>query len=251
MPSALVWSSGLLAVFIVSLVSLISISMLSLSETLLKRIVYYLMSFAAGGLLGDAFIHLLPEAAEEYGFTLQISLSVLAGILISFLVEKYIHWRHCHYFNEASHPHRFAMMNLWGDGVHNFIDGLIIGGSFLTSIPLGISTTIAIVLHEIPQEIGDFGILIYSGIKRGRALFLNFITSLSAFLGVIVALTLTSRIDNLTQFLVPFAAGSFIYISCSDLIPELHKEERTGRSLLQFLVFLGGISVMSLLLLLE
>lgn len=156
------------SVTIVSLISLIGLASISMKEDRLRKILIYLVSFSAGALLADAFIHLLPEATKENGFTLQVSVYVLLGIGLSFVMEKIIHWHHYHHtysaecLEEHHHQHAqiqpFAKMNLIGDTVHNFIDGLIIGGSYLVSIPLGLATTFAVILHEIPQEIGDFGI---------------------------------------------------------------------------------------------
>ncbi|MFA4890927.1 MAG: ZIP family metal transporter [Candidatus Gracilibacteria bacterium] len=232
------------SVIVISLVSLIGVFTLSLSERVLGKILIYMISFAAGGLLGDAFIHLLPEAVEESGFTLNISLYFLIGISVSFIMEKIIRWRHCHHPTTDAHPHPVAMMNLFGDAVHNFVDGLVIGASYLVSIPVGVATTVAVVLHEIPQEIGDFGILLHGGMSKRRALFLNFATALTAVLGVAVALGLNSYVEDLTLFLIPFAAGGFVYIAVADLIPELHKEVAVGRSLLQFFFFALGIALM-------
>jgi len=232
------------SVIVVSLVSLIGVFTLSLSDKVLGKILIYMISFAAGGLLGDAFIHLLPEAVEESGFGLDISLYLLAGIAVSFVMEKIIRWRHCHHLTTEDHPHPVAWMNLFGDVVHNFIDGLVIGASYLVSIPVGVATTVAVVMHEIPQEIGDFGILLHGGMSKRKALFLNFVTALTAVLGVTVALILSSCVESTTHFLVPFAAGGFIYIAVADLIPELHKEVALRRSLLQFLFFALGIGLM-------
>jgi len=226
-----------------------------MKEEKLKRLLLYLVSFSAGGLFGDAFIHLIPEAAGENGFGLQVSLYILIGIIASFIVEKFFQWRHCHIPTSEEHPHTFAYMNLFGDAVHNFIDGLIIGGSYLASIPgysLGVATTLAVVFHEIPQEIGDFGVLIYGGFNKSKALFFNFSTALTAIFGAIVALGLGFYIQGSIPFLVPFAAGNFIYIAGSDLIPELRKEEPgLLKSTLQLTAFVLGVLVLLSLVLLE
>ena len=210
-----------------------------------------MVSFSAGALFGDAFIHLLPDVIEEVGFGLNISLYVMFGIGFSFIIEKFIHWRHCHIPTSKDHLHPFAMMNLFGDAVHNFIDGLIIAASYLASIPVGIATTIAVVLHELPQEIGDFGVLLHGGFSKSKALFFNFITALTAVAGAIVALLASFYVKDMTTFLLPFAAGTFIYIAGSDLIPELHKEVEVEKSLLQFAAIVLGVVVMLLLLFLE
>ena len=244
-----VWLYSIISVIIVSLLSLVGLFTLSLRQDKLNKFLIYMISFSAGALFGDAFIHLLPELIEQTGFSLTISLSLLFGIIFSFIVEKVIHWRHCHHPTTHDHPHPFAMVNLFGDSVHNFIDGLIIAGSYLVSIPVGVATTLAVILHEIPQEIGDFGVMLHGGFSRNKALFLNFVTALTSILGAIIALLIGSAVDNLINFLIPFAAGTFIYIAGADLIPEMHKDFEVKKSLFQFAAFILGVLVMLLLLL--
>ncbi len=257
MISATVWIYTLASVFIVSAISLIGIFTLSWQLDKLRKFLLYLVSFSAGALIGDAFIHLLPEIVEEVGgFTLQISMSLLLGIVAFFFVEKVIQWHHCHHTDhdhEKHHKHAesFGKMNLIGDGAHNFIDGIIIAGSYLVSIPVGIATTVAVLLHEIPQEIGDFGVLIHSGYSRGRALFYNFLSGLVAVIGAVGALLLQNVFEHVEVFLVPFAAGGFIYIAMADLVPELKHEGALKVSLMQLFVFVLGITVMAALLLFE
>lgn len=246
----MLWIYSLLSVILVSLVSFIGIFTLSIKEKTLKKILIYFVSFSVGGLLGDAFIHLLPEAIR-LNSEINLSLYILLGIIISFGVEKFIHWRHCHIPTSKEHPHPFVLMNLIGDSTHNFIDGLIIGASYLTSVQIGIATTIAVILHEIPQEIGDFGVLIHGGFKRKKALTLNFATALTAIAGTIISLLIGSYVENLTNVLIPFAIGSFIYIASSDLIPELHKETNPAKSFMQLIMLLTGIGIMYLFLFLE
>ncbi|MFH1284862.1 MAG: ZIP family metal transporter [Candidatus Peregrinibacteria bacterium] len=246
-----IWLFSLVSVAVVSLISLVGVLTLPVRAERLKNILIYMISFSAGALLGDAFIHLLPEIVEETGFTIYVSLFVLSGIAVSFIIEKIIHWRHCHHPTTENHPHPFAWMNLFGDGVHNLIDGLIIGGSYLVSVHVGIATTLAVILHEIPQEIGDFGVLLHGGFSRKKALLVNFLTALTAVLGVVIALLVGIYVENITVFLIPFAAGGFIYIASSDLIPELHKTVKVAHSLIQFLLFACGIALMMLLLLNE
>ena len=240
------------SVIFVSLLSLVGILTILLSQRFWDNVLIYTISFAAGALLGDAFIHLLPEIIEETGFGLNISSYVLFGIVSMFIIEKFLHWHHCHQVSEShTNIQPYAIMNLIGDVVHNIIDGLIIGSSYLISIPVGIATTIAVMLHEIPQEIGDFGVLIYGGLSRGRALVLNFLTALTAVLGAVVSLVVAASIEGATTFLVPLAAGQFIYIAVADLIPELHKETDWKKSLIQLALFVLGVVVMAALLLLE
>ena len=237
---------ALLSVILVSLITFVGILTVSMKMDKLRKILLYLVSFAAGGLLGGAFIHLIPETIAEFGFTNQVSLYLLGGVVLFFILEKFICWRHCHHPTTNDHPHPLAYMNLIGDGVHNFIDGLIIAASYLVSLPLGIATTIAVILHEIPQEIGDFGVLVYAGFSRKRALGMNFLTALTAVAGAVIVLLL-GFMEGLAAFLLPLAAGGFIYIAGSDLIPELHKEMNIRRSAVQLFFIVLGIAVMYLL----
>jgi|SRR3989338_94480 len=233
----------LVSVLIISFLSLIGAITLSLKREKLNHVLLYFISFSAGALFGDALIHLLPEAVKESGFSLNISLYILLGIIISFIVEKIIHWRHCH-IQTKEHVHPFALMNLFGDAVHNLLDGVIIGASYIAGIPLGIATTLAVIFHEIPQEIGDFGVLLKGGFSVPKALTFNFLTALTSVIGAILALLLSSYINGLTNFLVASAAGGFIYIAGSDLIPELHKERKISGSTIQLITFILGIAIM-------
>lgn len=236
------------SVLIVSAISLIGVVALWLNTAFLKKILLFLVSFSAGALFGDAFLHLLPEAIAEHWFTLVVSLSLLWGIVFWLVTEKVIRRNHCHMPITKTHVHPVATMNLVWDMVHNFIDGLIIGASYLVSIPLGIATTLAVVLHEIPQEIWDFGVLVHGWYSKKKALLMNFLTALTAIVGLIVAFVLYTHIQNIVVFLIPFAAGTFIYIAGSDLIPELHKENKISQSLPQIFFFLLGIGLMATLL---
>ncbi len=240
----MVWAYALASVILVSLVAFVGIFTLSVRMERLKKVLMWLVSFAAGGLLGGAFIHLLPEAAGEFGFGAQTSLYILGGIVTFFVLEKFIHWRHCHEPTSKEHPHPFAYMNLIGDGVHNFIDGLIIAASYMLSVPVGVATTIAVILHEIPQEIGDFGVLVHGGFSRNRALLMNFLTALTAVAGAVVGLLLGGVMENTGAFLLPFAAGGFIYIAGSDLIPELNKRVCGEKAVPQLVFLVLGILIM-------
>jgi zinc and cadmium transporter len=248
-----VWLWTLGSVVVISLISLIGVVTLSLNKTKLRAMLLFMVSFAVGGLFGDAFIHLLPESFEELGVNMQTSLLVLSGIFIFFILEKFIRWRHCHIPTSKEHMHPVAALNLIGDGVHNMLDGMIVAASFVVSVPIGIATTLAVILHEIPQEIGDFGILIYSGMPVKKALFMNFLSGLTSVVGAIIALTLESRIKGFSTYLLPITAGGFLYIGGSDLIPELHKEDhvKISTSALQLGFILLGIGLMALLVLVE
>lgn len=246
-----IWIYPILSVLLVSSISLIGAILLLFGKIKIKNILLYLVSFAAGALLGDVFIHLLPEAVGKFGFTLQLSIYVLLGILVFFILEKFIQWRHCHIPTAEDHPHPLAFMNLIGDSLHNFMDGMIIAGSYLVSIPLGFATTLAVILHEIPQEISDFGILLHGGFTKKKALLFNLFSAFLAIVGAAIVLIIGTSIENFSLFLIPFTAGGFIYIASSDLIPEMHKETKPSISFLQLIAFILGIGVMIALLLIE
>ncbi|AJF59823.1 MAG: zinc/iron permease [archaeon GW2011_AR10] len=239
------------SVLFVSVLSLVGVLAIGVNEEKLKKALLLLVGFSAGALFGDVFFHLLPEAVKSEGFSLEMSVSILAGIILFFALEKLIRWHHHHNVDAKKDVHTFGYMNLVGDGLHNFIDGALIAGAYLASIPVGIATTIAVILHEIPQEIGDFGVLLHSGFSKKKALAFNFLSALTALLGAAAALYFSSSIENFELLIVSFTVGGFIYIAGSDLIPELHHEDDTGKSVLQIIVFLAGILVMALLLFLE
>jgi zinc and cadmium transporter len=246
------WILGLTSVIAISAISLLGILVLWLKDQQLKKILLYLVSFSVGGLFGDAFIHLIPEAIEESGFGTSTSLLILVGILFSFVVERFLQWRHCHIPTSSEHPHSFAYMNLFGDAVHNLIDGLIVGGSYIVSVPIGISTTLAVIFHEIPQELGDFGVLIHGGFDKRKAVWFNFLTALTAILGAVIAFVVGAALEGFIPLLIPFAAGNFIYIAGSDLIPELRRDEPdVEKATLQVSSITLGVIMMMLILLLE
>ncbi len=245
MVSVFVWA--LASVLIVSLISLIGVFTLSLQEKRLRKWLVYVISFSAGALLGDVFLHLLPEVAVS-GLTVGLSGLVLLGLAGFFVLEKVLQWEHCHHHvaGEKDHVHAFAKMNLVGDGVHNFLDGLVIAAAYLVSLPVGLATTVAVGLHEIPQEIGDFGVLLHGGFSRGKALALNFASGLLALVGAFVGLWLGSGVSSV---IVALAAGGFLYIAGSDLLPELHRHSRDwGKNLGQIVALGLGVLVMYLLL---
>lgn len=246
----MLWLYTLISVFIVSLISLIGIFTLSFDRDKLYKYLIYFVSLSAGTLMGDAFIHLIPDAYEN-GDGAWPSLYILAGIFVFFLLEKTLHWRHCHAEPCENHPHPFSYVILTGDVLHNFIDGMVIAASFIVSVPIGIATTAAVIFHEIPQEIGDFASLIYGGFSRKKALILNFLTALSAVFGAILILSFNLKVDGIEKILVPFAAGGFIYIAGTDLIPELHKHNEAKNGVWQVLAFIVGIGLMLGMLLFE
>lgn len=242
------------SVIFVSLISLIGLLTLPIESKKMKELLIYFVAFAAGALLGDALLHLLPEAVEKLGFGPEVSIAALAGVVVMFVIEKIIHWRHVHTIDhsENSRNHSpFAITNLVGDFFHNFIDGIIIAASFVVSIPVGIATTLAVVFHEIPQEIGDFGVLVHGGFSKWDALKVNFLTAIAAVAGVLLVFLFGADVADASVWLLPFAAGNFIYIAGSDLIPELHKEVKWKNSFAQLACFVLGIATMVALLGLE
>ena len=232
------------AVVLVSLLSLVGACVFLCWNKGVKKGLLYFVSFSAGALLGDVFIHIIPEIAEDENFLEQGLLILLAGIVLSFVIEKVIHWQHCHDLDCEDHIQPVGKMNLIGDALHNFIDGMLIAGSFLVSIPLGIATTVAVALHEIPQEIGDFAILLYSGFSKKKAMLFNILSALAAVLGALIILVTSKEMPQLTSYVLAFTAGNFVYIASTDLIPELHKESRLPQASLQLLCLVGGIVVM-------
>lgn len=242
-----VWQAALGAVAVISLVSLSGAAFLVGREALVRRGLIFLIAFAAGALLGDTFLHILPEISESpSGFDLGTSIAILAGVVSFFSLEKFLHWHHAHIpHEEVLHP--VAITNLVGDGLHNFIDGAIVAAAFLASKELGIATTIAVALHEIPQELGDFAILLHAGMKPRRALALNLLSALASFVGAIFVIV-TVEVGSVEDLLLPFTAGAFVYIASTDLIPELHKEPELKQSFVQLGGLVAGIGIMLALL---
>lgn len=239
------------SVVVVSLISLIGVFALSFKEDVLKKYMFILISVAVGALLGDALIHLIPEALEESTNTVLTSVLVIGGILLFFIVEKFLHWHHHEDDCDTNHIHPVGKLILFSDGVHNFMDGIIIAASFMVSIPVGIATTLAVILHEIPQEVGDFAVLIHSGYSKKRALWLNFLSALSAIGGAVFLFVVGEFAQSLSLWFVPIAAGGFIYIAVADLIPELHKTKEVKHSIFQIIAVIIGVGAMIALVFME
>jgi len=230
----------LAATIVNSLVALVGALALACSRKTLDKVLYALVGFSAGTLLAGAFFHLIAESLEEME-AMQAFYLVFAGFILFFLIERFLHWHHCH--EGKCDVHAFSYLILFGDAIHNFIDGLIIAASFMAGVGLGLVTTAMIIGHEVPQELGDFAVLIYGGIERKKALFYNLLSQMTSILGGLVGFFLAMA-SGLTQYLLPFAAGGFIYIGASDLVPELHKQESIGKTAWAFLLFLAGIALM-------
>ncbi len=245
------WVYSLSSALLVSLISLVGVVTLMIGVKRLDRVIPLLISLAVGALFGDALVHLLPEAFESSSSPELTSLYVILGILLFFVMEKFLHWHHEHRARVVNPVHPVAYITLFSDGMHNFLDGLIIGASYLVSIPVGVATSVAVALHEIPQEQGDFGILINAGFTPRRALQMNFLSAALALVGVVLSLSLGPSLGDYTVFMLPFTAGGFIYIAGSDLIPELHAERELPGSVAQFVMLVAAIGLMFLLLLIE
>jgi zinc and cadmium transporter len=257
---AVPWIYAIASVLAVSLVSLISLVTMSLDKERLKKATPLLVSLAAGAMFGNAFIHLLPEAFEGSSNSLVVSLSVVGGIFAFFVLEKVLLWRHCHsldhlsssqHCHDADHVHPVGYMSLLADGLENLVDGMVIGAAYMVSVPVGIATTLAVVLHEVPTEMADFGVLMHAGFSRARAVAMNLASGLVGLVGAVIALWAGSAIENFPVLMAPVAAGCFIYLAGSDLLPQMHKELRPSRSLLQLLAMGAGVAVMLLLALAE
>ena len=254
-------ANALLAVLLVSAISLIGVVTVSRDPAVLRRRLPLLVSLAAGVLVGGAMLHLLPEAVEALGPGIEVWLLFLGGFLGFFVLERYL-WFHHHgrHFpasdpdadphptghglgEDCAEPHPVVIMNLVGDGAHNLIDGMAIGAAFMVNPAAGIATTIAIALHEIPQEHGDFGVLVHGGLSVRRALLFNVLSGLVAVLGVTIALLVGQRVDGFSAALLPITAGSFLYIAAADLIPEIHRHRDRSRAAAQALFLFLGVGL--------
>lgn len=241
-------SQIILANLIISLLSLSGILVILFKEKILQQILLILVSLSAGVLLGDALLHLIPEALIGNDLTknslTSVFVIVILGILFFFVLEQFLTWHHCH---NTSHKHStkpVSLLILVGDSVHNFIDGLAIAASFLVSPATGIATTMAISFHEIPQEIGDFGVLVYSGYSKSKALAANFFTAVTALIGGIIGFYFIKDNFNISVWLLAFTAGNFIYISSADLIPEIKHQDHSNRAVVHLGFFVIGILIM-------
>jgi len=233
---------SLIATSIISSISLIGIFTLMIKKNILQKILFFFISFSAGSLMGGAFFHLIPEALEINKTDAVFQFTIL-GFIIFFTLEKVLHWHHCQ--NQKCDKHKIlGIQNLAGDSLHNFIDGLIIIAAFSVNPSLGVATTLSVALHEIPQEISDFGVLLYSGFSKRKAILYNLLSALFAIVGTLVGYFLISNIGQATQWLIPIAAGGFIYIAASDLIPEINKEKNIFKSTFSLIFFVLALFVM-------
>ena len=219
---------------------IVASSLLLFAESVRKRLVPWLVSYAVGALLGVSLLALIPEALEELR-PQQVLGSLLAGIVVFFVLEKLVLLRHCH--TDHCHVHgAAAQLVILGDAFHNFIDGAIISTAVMTSVPLGVNTAMAVAAHEIPQEVGDIAILLSAGFSRRRALILNVVSGAAGIAGAIVGYTAISVVPSIRPFVLAFSSASMLYIAMSDLIPDLHRGTVDRSSLRQLLLIGAGIA---------
>ena len=270
---------GFLTIFFIGLLSLIGLFMISMKERTLDRILFILIAFATGTILASALFDLVPESIHhlielnEGGSNIALSLVftfVIIGFVVFYIIERFIYWFHGHAhekedkyvcyetitgdtdlaINKVRNIKSYAFLNLIGDGLHNFLDGIIIMVAFLSGTRNGVVVTLAVLFHELPQEIGDFGILLYGGFTKKRALLFNFSSAMVALLGGLIAFILSDTLELFNLFFLAFSGGGFIYIACAELMPELTKEKDLKKSIIQALIFLCGIILIMLLVIL-
>lgn len=221
----------------ISFIALIS-AMVITTRNLSKNGIMALVAVAAGTMLSTAWLHFLPEAVHDLGETLPFQL-FMGSFVAFFVLEKLLNWHHCH--EPHCHKHTFGYINLVGDAVHNFIDGLVIAAAFLVDFHLGVATTVAVALHEIPQEIGDLGVILLAGFSKAQAVILNFSVALTVVLGGLAGYTFAQNIHDFSFYLLPIAAGGFTYLAATDLIPQIHHTKKSWHSLVLILLFMFGL----------
>jgi len=235
--------TSLIFALLISFLSIIGIVFVFFKSKTLKKLLFFIISFSAGTLLGGAFFHLLPEALEEQRSLDAIFVFTIIGFVIFFALEKILRWHHCHNQECQDHKH-IGKLSLVGDFFHNIIDGIIIISAFSVDFKFGLSIILAIAIHEIIQKVGNFGVLVYSGYTKTRALVYNFISATSILIGVVIGYFLINNINDLNSILLPLAAGGFIYIASSDLIPQIHQESNFKKSLISFIIFVLALFIL-------
>lgn len=234
------------------MVSVVGIFFFKKNKKEVSKISKFFVSLAVGAFFGDAFIHLLPESYEFFENSLTTSWFVFIGIFTFFGLEKFFHWQHCHADHEKEeHIHPVANLSIFGDAIHNFIDGMLIASAFSADVQVGIATSVAVLLHEIPQEISEFGILIHNGVKPSRAIKLNLLSAVFSFFGAILIFIIGPNFSEISNYILPITAGGFIYIAGSDLLPELKKSESKKDEIFSAFAILLGVFFMAIITLLE
>jgi zinc and cadmium transporter len=221
---------------------LVASSILLIKEPARTRLIPWLVSYAVGALLGASMLEILPEALEQLPAR-EVFPTLLLGILLFFVLEKLVLWRHCHTHDCEVHDGAVLPVVV-GDAFHNFVDGAVIAAAAMTSLPLGISTAVAVTAHEIPQEVGDFAILLHAGYSRGKALMLNVASALASIVGAVAAFVAFDRVPALLPYFLALSAASFLYVAMADLIPGLHRGRTDASSLRQILLIGAGVVTM-------
>lgn len=239
-----VWLYALLSTLVVSAISLVGVSLFALKSDKLQKILLLLVSFSVGALLGNAFFHLVPEAYFHLENAKLTSWLILGGFMLFFMIEQLLHTHQTNNLPDSRKVKPYGYLSLYADGIHNFTDGILIGAAWMFSPELGLATTITVILHEIPQEISDFGILLKAGFSKKRALLYNFLVATSAILGTLVALWFGHEVEHFSTYVLPVAAGGFIYLASTSLLPEVLKNTKKGNWLLYFLFVLLGLGLM-------
>lgn len=234
----LVWIVG--SGFAMSMIALVGSLTLVLRQSTLEKILLPLVAFAAGSLIGGAVFHMLPASVEQMGNTLPVYGWLMSGFLLFLALEQFLNWHHSHSHSDVRQPLTYLI--LIADGLHNFVGGLFVSAAFLVDIRLGMTAWLAAAAHEVPQELGDFAVLIHGGWQRGSALIYNFLSGLTFLVGGLTAYGLSARID--VDFLIPFAAGNFLYIGAADLIPEIKESYELRKNLLHFSFFALGLALL-------
>lgn len=236
------WLYALISAVVVSLISFIGVFLLSFKQDKLNKVLLLLVCFAIGALFGNTFFHLLPESYQHIN-SAYVAWICIGGFLVFFVLEQCLHL-HSHSKGEDQHIKNYGYLSLYADGIHNFTDGILIAIAWMVSPEIGISTTLVIVLHEIPQEIGDFGVLLQAGFSRRKALVFNFYSACAAILGVLLTLWLGEKIDHFSMYILPFAAGGFVYLAATSLLPEVLRHTNKRNFIPYILLILTGVAVM-------
>lgn len=239
-----VWLYALLSTFVVSAISLIGVSLFALKSDKLQKILLLLVSFSVGALLGNAFFHLVPESYFHIENAKVTSWLIISGFMLFFMIEQLLHSHQTIGTDDSTKIKPYGYLSLYADGIHNFTDGILIGAAWMFSPELGLATTITVILHEIPQEISDFGILLKAGFSKKKALFYNFLVATSAILGTVIALWFGHEVEHFSTYVLPIAAGGFIYLASTSLLPEVLKNTKKGNWLIYFLFVLLGLGLM-------
>jgi zinc and cadmium transporter len=253
------WINALVSVALVSMVALVGLAFLGVRKETLRRAVPVMVGLAVGAMLGDVFIHLLPDMYARPGAQVKTSLGVLVGIFAFYLLELFVRGHHRHFFEDAeselSHPHApiepVGYISLIAESLHNFMDGALVAAAYLVDFKIGVATTLAVVLHELPHELGNFGVLLHAGFDRRRALAINFLSACCAVVGALACLLLGGLSNDMPALVLPFATGGFIYIAGTSLLPVLAREKDSRLAAVQFVAIMAGVGLMLLLLRVE